>query len=135
MAKSIESIEGIGPKYGAKLRKIGCASPAALLNDGATPKGRQEIAAKTGISPSIILRCVNMADLFRIKGVATQYAELLEAAGVDTVKELRNRNAANLAEAMRNTNAAKRLVRQGPNEKMIRDWITQAKRLTPIVKY
>ena len=135
MAKSIEAIEGIGPKYGAKLRKIGCSSPAALLRDGATPKGRKEIVAQTGISPSIVLRCVNMADLFRVKGVASQYAELLEAAGVDTVKELRNRNAKNLAEAMHTTNEKKRLVRQVPNEKMIGKWISHAKRLAPVVKY
>jgi predicted flap endonuclease-1-like 5' DNA nuclease len=135
MSKSIEAIEGIGPAYGARLRKIGCASPAALLRDGATPKGRQEIAAKSGISPSIILRCVNMADLFRVKGVASQYAELLEAAGVDTVKELRNRNAANLHAAMVATNAKKRLVRQVPREKMVADWIAQAKTLKPAVTY
>ncbi len=135
MAKSIEAIEGIGPKYGAKLRNMGCSSPATLLRDGANPKGRQEIATKTGISPSIILRCVNMADLFRVKGVASQYAELLEAAGVDTVKELRNRNAKNLAEALRVMNEKKRLVRQVPNEKMINSWISQAKQLSPMVKY
>lgn len=135
MAKSIEAIDGIGPKFGAKLRNIGCSSPAVLLRDGATPKGRQEISTKTGISPAIILRCVNMADLFRVKGVASQYAELLEAAGVDTVKELRNRNAKNLAEAMRVMNEKKRLVRQVPNEKMIGSWISQAKQLAPMVKY
>ena len=135
MAKSIEAIEGIGPKYGAKLRAIGCGSPAKLLQDGATRKGRREIAGKSGISDAIVLRCVNMADLFRVKGVATQYAELLEAAGVDTVKELRNRNAQNLVTALRETNARKRLVRQVPNEKMVVGWITQAKKLTPMVSY
>lgn len=135
MAKSIEAIEGIGPKYGDKLRKIGCGSPAKLLRDGATRKGRKEIAEKSGISESIVLRCVNMADLFRVKGVATQFAELLEAAGVDTVKELRNRNSKNLAEAMRDTNAKKKLVRQVPSEKMVADWIAQAKKLNPVVTY
>ena len=83
----------------------------------------------------LFLRCVNMADLFRIKGVATQYAELLEAAGVDTVKELRNRNAANLAAAMKETNNEKQLTRQVPNEKMVADWVAQAKKLDPIVTY
>jgi predicted flap endonuclease-1-like 5' DNA nuclease len=135
MAKSIQSIEGIGPKYGAKLRKIGCGSPAKLLKDGASRKGRKMIANSAGISEKIVLRCVNMADLFRIMGVGTQYAELLEAAGVDTVKELRNRNAANLATAMHNTNAKKKLVRQVPSQKMIQKWITQAKRLKPVVTY
>ena len=135
MAKSIEAIEGIGPKYGAKLRAVKCSSPAQLLKDGATRKGRKSIAEKTGIPDSIILRCVNMADLFRVKGVATQYAELLEAAGVDTVKELRNRNAANLTAAMKTTNDAKRLCRQVPSEKMVTNWIKQAKSLDPKVTY
>ena len=135
MAKSIEAIEGIGPKYGAKLRAVKCSTPAQLLKDGATRKGRKQIADKTGVSDKIILRCVNMADLFRIKGVATQYAELLEAAGVDTVKELRNRNAANLAAAMKSTNDAKRLCRQVPSQNMIENWIAQAKKLKPMISY
>ena len=88
MAKSIEALEGVGPVYGKKLRDIGCHNPAKLLQDGASRKGRRMIAERSGLSESLVLRCVNMADLFRIKGVATQYAELLEAAGVDTVKEL-----------------------------------------------
>ena len=123
MAKSIEAIEGIGPKRGAKLRAANCSSPAQLLRDGATRTGRKNIAKTTGLSDSIVLRCVNMADLFRIKGVATQDAELLEAAGVDTVKELRNRNPANLAAAMKETNAKKKLVRQVPNESMVKNWL------------
>lgn len=135
MAKSIESIEGIGPKHGKKLRSAGCASPAALLRDGGTRKGRKAICDATGISDKIVLRCVNMADLFRIKGVATQYAELLESAGVDTVKELRNRNAANLAEAMRATNEKKKLVRQVPSESMVSNWVAQAKNLKPAISY
>ena len=76
-----------------------------------------------------------MADLFSIKGVATQYAELLEAAGVDTVKELRNRNVTNSTAAMRNTNAEKKLVRQVPNQKMMENWVAQAKQLNPIITY
>ncbi|MHC4857918.1 MAG: DUF4332 domain-containing protein, partial [Planctomycetota bacterium] len=133
MSKSIEAIEGIGPAYGKKLRAVGCTlravgctSPARLLKDGGTKKGRDKIAKETGISSSVILRCVNMADLFRIKGVASQYAELLEAAGVDTVKELKNRNAANLAAKMQEVNKAKRLTRTVPSEKMLSDWIKQA---------
>ena len=135
MAKSIEAIEGIGPKYGKKLKAVGCGSPKTLLRDGATRKGRKEICTKTGISDKIVLRCVNMADLFRVKGVATQYAELLEAAGVDTVKELRNRRPDNLTEAMAKTNAKKKLVRQLPSESMVKNWIAQAKKLKPIVTY
>ncbi len=135
MSKSIEAIEGIGPAYGAKLRKAGCSSPAKLLKDGATPKGRKALEEKTGISRSIILRCVNMADLFRIKGVASQYAELLEAAGVDTVKELRNRNAENLAQKMKEVNATKRLCKMVPSAKMVNGWIKQAKKLKPAISY
>lgn len=137
MAKSIEEIEGIGPKYGEKLRKIGCNNPAKLLADGATRKDRKKIAAAAGISEAIVLRCVNMADLFRIKGVATQYAELLEAAGVDTVKELRNRNAKNLYEALQKANAGRKksYVRQLPSQKMVSGWIAQAKTMKPAVSY
>lgn len=137
MSKSIEAIEGIGPKYGAKLRNIGCSNPEKLLADGATRKGRKKIATAAGISEAIVLRCVNMADLFRIKGVATQYAELLEAAGVDTVKELRNRNAQNLYEALQKANASRKksFVRQLPSQKMVTDWIAQAKQMKPAVSY
>lgn len=137
MSKSIESIQGIGPKFGAKLRKIGCGSPTKLLRDGATRQGRKQIAKTAGISDSVVLRCVNMADLFRIRGVASQYAELLEAAGVDTVKELRNRNSRNLHLAMQSTNSKRKraLVRQLPSEKMVADWVAQAKKLKPLVSY
>ena len=135
MAKSIEALEGIGPVKGAKLRKAGCGSAVKLLRDGATPKGRKRIAAETGISESVILRCVNMADLFRVNGVATQYAELLEAAGVDTVKELRHRNAENLVDAMQQVNKRKKLCRQPPGLTRVQDWIAQAKKLKPAVTY
>jgi len=135
MSKSIEKLEGIGPKKGAQLRKAGCGSPATLLRDGATPAGRKQIAKRSGISESVILRCVNMADLFRINGVATQYAELLEASGVDTVKELRNRNAENLTAKMDEVNAKKNLCRQTPGLKRVETWISQAKKLKPAVSY
>ena len=135
MAKSIEAVEGIGKRYGKKLRAAGCSSPAALLRDGATRKGRRAICAQTGISDKIVLRCVNMADLFRVKGVSTQYAELLEVAGVDTVKELRRRNAANLAAAMHAANNRKKRVRRVPGERRVKSWVAQAKKLKPVVIY
>jgi predicted flap endonuclease-1-like 5' DNA nuclease len=135
MAKSIEALEGIGPVKGKKLRACGCGSETSLLKNGGTRAGRSKIAKASGLSEKVILRCVNMADLFRIKGVATQFAELLEAAGVDTVKELRNRNAANLAEAMQKKNAKKKLTRVVPGEKVLAAWIKQAKKLKPAVSY
>lgn len=135
MAKKIEDIEGVGPSYGAKLRSAGCRSVGQLLEMGCTKKGREHIAAKTGVSESNILKWVNHADLFRVKGIASQYAELLECSGVDTVKELRNRNAENLAEKMAEINKQKRLVRNVPSEKVIAGWVAQAKVLQPMVTH
>ena len=135
MSKSIEAIEGIGPAKGKKLRGCGCTSVAKLLEQGASRKGRSKLAQESGIAESVILKAVNQADLFRVKGIASQYAELLEAAGVDTVKELRNRNVANLTTKMGEVNAKKRLVRQVPSEAMVSKWVSQAKELPPMVSY
>ena len=135
MAKSIEDIEGIGPSYGEKLRSAGIATPDALLKAGTTRHGREELAQTTGIADALILRWVNMSDLFRIKGVAGQYAELLEGAGVDTVKELRNRNPENLAAKVAQINAEKKLVRQAPSTSAVRDWVEEAKTLPAIIEY
>jgi len=131
----IESIEGIGPSFGEKLKEIGINTTEQLLSAGATPAGRKDIANKTGISSTNILTWVNMADLFRINGVAGQFAEILEAAGVDTVKELRNRNAENLYKKINEVNDEKKLVRQTPNEKKVSEWVQEAKTLPPIVAY
>ena len=135
MAKRIEDIEGIGEVYGRKLRAVGVSNSAKLLAAGATRKGRADLVARTGLNESMVLRCVNMADLFRINGVASQYAELLEAAGVDTVKELRNRRADNLAAKMLEVNTAKRLCRLVPSVRVVAGWIEQAKSLPPAVSY
>ena len=94
MAYKIDQIEGIGDAYAQKLQAVGVATTEELLKRAATPKGREKLAEETGISSKLILKWANHADLFRIKGVAGQFAELLEAAGVDTVKELRHRVAA-----------------------------------------
>ncbi|NOY78258.1 MAG: DUF4332 domain-containing protein [Calditrichaeota bacterium] len=131
----IDHVEGIGPAFADKLRGIGIKSVAALLAKGATPKGRKEIVEKTGISDSLVLKWVNMADLYRVAGVGSEYAELLEAAGVDTVKELRNRNAENLWTKMQDVNASKKLVRQLPSLKMVQSWVSHAKTLNPVVTY
>ena len=129
MAKSIEKIEGIGPKLGEALRNAGVRTVDDLLEAGAEKRSRMALAEKTGISESRLLKCVNMADLFRINGVASQYAELLESAGVDTVKELKHRNAENLATKMAEVNDEKRLVRRPPSATVVNDWISQARKL------
>ena len=135
MAKKIESIEGIGPKLGEALRAAGVKTVEDLLEAGANKQARGALAEKTGISEVRVLKCVNMADLFRINGVASQYAELLECAGVDTVKELKHRNAVNLANTMAEVNENKNLVRRTPSVKVIQDWISQAGKLPPKVSY
>ena len=132
---TLESIEGIGPKYADMLKAAGIANTGQLLVAGSEPLGRKVLAERSGINETLILKWVNMSDLFRIKGVAGQYAELLETAGVDTVKELRNRNAENLAQKMREVNQQKRVVRQVPSLKLVEGWINQAKQLEPAVKY
>jgi predicted flap endonuclease-1-like 5' DNA nuclease len=132
---SIIEIEGVGETHAQTLRDAGIASTELLLEKGATPRGREEIATSTGISSRLILKWVNHADLFRIKGVAGEYAELLEAAGVDTVAELAQRNATNLTKAMTDVNEAKKLVRRVPTETQVADWTAEAKTLPRKVTY
>jgi len=134
MAK-LEIIEGIGPAYADKLRAAGISSVEALLEKGCTPKGRKEIEEATGISHALILEWVNLADLMRIKGVGEEYSDLLEEAGVDTVKELRNRVPANLHQKMLEVNEAKRLVRRPPARSQVESWVKQAKSLPPKLTY
>ncbi len=135
MAMKIEDIEGIGPKFGELLRTQGITNPDKLLDQACSSKGRQVLAEKTGIDDTRILKWTNLCDLCRISGISTQYSELLEAAGVDTVKELRNRNAENLAEKMREINTAKKLVRQTPSLKSVQSWVDQARNMEPKVSY
>lgn len=135
MAKSIQKIEGIGPKLAAALKAAGVRSVEDLLESGADKKSRKALADNTGISEARILKCVNMADLFRINGVASQYAELLECAGVDTVKELQHRNADNLAAKMAEINEVKNLVRRPPSSNVVGNWVAQAKKLPSKVSY
>lgn len=134
MAK-VSEIEGIGPSNAAKLEQAGVKTAAALLERGATVKGRKELEEATGVSGKLILRWVNMADLFRIKGIGEEYADLLEAAGVDTVPELAQRKAANLHARMVEVNAEKKLVRALPTEAKVADWVEQAKGLERVVTY
>jgi predicted flap endonuclease-1-like 5' DNA nuclease len=132
---SIINIEGIGEKYSVELKKIGIVTTEALLKAGAAPKGRQEIAEKTGISEKLILEWVNLSDLFRIKGVGEEYSDLLEEAGVDTVRELAQRNPKNLYQKLQETNERKKLVRQLPIQADVEDWVAQAKKLPRAVSY
>ena len=134
MAKIID-IEGIGKVYAQKLADAGFTTVEALLKAGASPMGRLALADERGISAKLILEWVNLADLFRIKGVAEEYSDLLEEAGVDTVPELAQRNAENLYTKLVETNAAKELVRRLPTQSQVADWIQQAKDLPRVVTY
>lgn len=131
----IIDVEGIGPKYAKDLQNVGVRTTNRLLKDGATKKGRIELAAKTGITEKLILEWVNLADLMRIKGVGEEYSDLLEEAGVDSVKELRNRRADNLYTAMVETNNKKNLVRQIPSQSQVESWVAQAKKLDPVITH
>lgn len=135
MAYKIIEIEGIGQTYADKLEAAGIKNTDDLLEKCASPKGREKIAEETGISTKLILKWTNHADLFRIRGVAGQFAELLEAAGVDTVKEFRHRVAANLYPKLVETNEAKNLCNRVPSEKEIQKMIDQAKELEPVISY
>jgi len=131
----LTSIEGIGEKYGDALEGAGVSTQEDLLEKGATPAGRKKIAEGSGLSEKLILEWVNQADLARIKGVGEEYADLLEAAGVDTVPELAQRNADNLLAAMEATNTEKKLVRQLPTSEQVADWINQAKALPRVIEH
>ena len=134
MAK-LETIEGIGDKYGPTLRDAGVKTTNALLKKGSTPKGRRQLEKDTGISGKLILEWVNHCDLCRVKGVAGEYADLLEEAGVDTVPELAQRNPFKLYLQVRDVNEAKNLVRSIPAQSKIRTWVTEAKNLPRVVEY
>lgn len=134
MAK-IASIEGIDEAAVGKLTATGVSTTEALLDACSTPAGRKELAAKTGLEASKLLGWANRADLFRIKGIGTQYSDLLEAAGVDTVPELAQRKAENLYAKMVEVNAEKNLVRQLPTLRSVQDWVAQAKELPRVIGY
>lgn len=135
MQYTIQEIEGIGPTYGSKLAQAGITNTRQLLDRCGGAKGRREVAARTGLDESQLLKWANMADLMRISGIGKQFAELLEAAGVDTVKELRNRNGVNLTTKMKEVNAAKKLTRGTPSVRQVSAWIDQAKTLPPAISH
>jgi predicted flap endonuclease-1-like 5' DNA nuclease len=134
MAKII-TVEGIGETYAKKLQDAGIETTDLLLEKGATPAGRNELADATGISKTLILEWVNHCDLYRISGVGEEYADLLEASGVDTVPELAQRNAGNLYQKMVEVNEQKNLVRQIPAESKVEEWVGQAKNLPRKIEY
>ena len=135
MSYPIADLERLTPGVAAKLKSIGIRTTGRLLERAKDLKGRKAIAEATGIDEKCILRWANMADRMRIKGVGEDYAELLEAAGVDTVKELKYRNPANLAKAMAKANVERKLVQLPPSEKAVVRWIEHAKRLQLKITY
>ena len=133
--KPIEYVEGIGAAYGQRLRTMDINTVMDLVVNGATRRGRKHIADQTGIAQSLILTWVNHVDLFRIKGVAEEYADLLEQSGVDTVVELAQRNPANLYKRMKDINEQKELVRRIPHASEVESWVQQAKSLRRLIYY
>jgi len=135
MAYKIDEIEGIGPAYAEKLSAAEIKSTDDLLEKCGSAKGRNAVAEATGLSTRQLLKWANMADLMRISGVGEEYSELLEAAGVDTVKELKHRNAGNLADKMKEVNETKKLTRQVPAAGQVEKWIEQAGSLEPKITH
>ncbi len=135
MTYKIIDIEGIGPVYGEKLVAAGINTDADLLAKCAKPAGRKALAEETGISAKLILTWTNHCDLMRINGVGPQFSELLEAAGVDTVKEFRHRKAENLQPKLEEVNAEKNLCNRVPSLKEVEKMIEQAKELEPLMEY
>ena len=135
MTYKIVDVEGIGEVYSEKLVNAGIKTVDQLLEKGCKPAGRKELEEATGISGKFILTWCNHADLMRIKGIGPQFSELLEAAGVDTVKEFRNRVPANLQPKLEEVNAEKKLVRRVPSLKEVEKMVAQAKELEPVMEY
>ncbi|HLO28165.1 MAG TPA: DUF4332 domain-containing protein [Anaerolineales bacterium] len=128
-------IEGIGDANAQKLKAMGIKSVADLLEKAASARGRKEIAIQSGINEGLLLRWVDHADLLRIKGIGAEYAELLEAAGVDSAIELAQRSSEKLYRKILEVNQAKKLVRKLPTEFQIDKWILQAKGVSKVVSH
>ncbi len=132
---SLATIEGIGPKYAKAMAGCGIKTTERLLKDCGSKAGRKQASKESGCSEKMILEWVNRADLMRIKGVGEEYSDLLEQAGVDTVKELRTRNVENLHAKMLEVNAKKKAVRRPPSLPEVKRWVAHAKKLKPAVTY
>jgi hypothetical protein len=135
MSYPIEEIEGVGAAYAEKLASAGIKRTDDLLAQCGSARGRSEVAGRTGLSEKLLLKWANIADLMRISGVGKEFSELLEAAGVDTVRELQHRNAENLTEKMKDVNEAKKLTRRVPNLAEVEKWIEQAKQLPATISH
>ena len=135
MSYKIDEIEGIGPAYGEKLRNAGIMDTDGLLKVCCDADGRRKVAEETGITAKLLLNWANLADLMRISGIGPQYSELLEASGVDTVKELRHRNAENLASKMAEVNAEKKLAKSSPAASVVAKWIEDSKTIEPTITH
>lgn len=131
----IDDVEGIGPAFGAKLMSAGVKTTDALLERAAKSTGRRDLAQATGIQEKLLLEWVNRVDLARIKGVGSEYADLLEAAGVDSPTELAHRVPGNLLMKLQSTNQSKHLVRRVPTMSDVEHWITEAKGLPKVVEH
>jgi predicted flap endonuclease-1-like 5' DNA nuclease len=135
MSYKIEEIEGIGPEYGQKLRDVDIQTTDDLLRRCGDKKGREGVATEAGLSEKHLLEWVNLADLMRLNGVGEEYADLLEEAGVDTVKELATRNAENLAAALLECNEKKQCTDRVPSAETVQGWIDEAKTMDPAVSH
>tara|TARA_R110001592_G_scaffold363396_2_gene687768 strand:+ start:202126 stop:202530 length:405 start_codon:yes stop_codon:yes gene_type:complete len=131
----LSDIEGIGASYAEKLKECGIGTQEQLLAKGGTTAGRKALVNESGISAKLVMKWINRADLARIKGVGGEYADLLECAGVDTVPELAQRNAANLHKKMSEVNEEKKLVRSLPSESQVAAWVTQAEKTDRAIHY
>jgi predicted flap endonuclease-1-like 5' DNA nuclease len=128
-------VDGVSPGIAKKLLDAKIRTTAKLLRIASTPQGRKSLSKQTGLDAAMILRCANMADRMRIKGIGRESAELLEAAGVDTVRELRYRNPANLASRMKAATKNAKLARPLPSEKVLARWIDDARKLKLEIRY
>jgi uncharacterized protein DUF4332 len=135
MSSSISDLEALGPGFAVQMKKVGIRTTEKLLETAKSLKGRQMLAEKTDIAQDQLLRVANLIDRMRIKGVGEDYAVLLEAAGVSTVKELRYRNPGRLAEAMAKANGERKLVRVLPSEQTVGRWIDHARKLPVKISY
>lgn len=135
MSYKIEEIEGVGPANAKKLAKAGIKTTNSMLKMCCDRKGRKAASATTGVSEKQLLKWANLADLMRVSGIGQEFSELLEAAGVDTVKELATRNANNLTAKMGEVNAKKKLTRRVPSVSMVERWVAAAKKLKPVITH